>query len=506
MKYERFETHMPQHILGIDIGTTATKVIVIDNAGNLLAESSRSSILSSPKATWAEENPEQWWQNICLLVPEVLQKANIQAQDIAGIGVSGMVPALILLSDRNQVLRPSIQQNDARALDEIKLMQQNTNEIDILNKTGSAITQQSIGPKVLWLRHHEPELLKQACHIMGSYDYIGIRLTGKYSLERNWAFESGLFDFHREDWDDSLLSLAGIDRSWLSEIHWPADVIGEVTTEAAKESGLAAGTPVVAGSADHIASAFSAGLHEPGDLLIKLGGAGDILFCLNEPKMDPRLFLDYHVIPGQFLLNGCMASSGSLIRWFRDQFAPESNYSDLDHRAQKIPAGSDGLVLLPYFLGEKTPLNDPLARGTIVGLTLTHTSAHFYRAILEGISFGFNHHLVVLSEHGLEPTRVRLTNGGAHSELWRQITSDVIGLPLEQVAQHPGSSLGSAFVAGKGGGVFQDWQEIELFIKVATVTMPDKKNHVRYKKLFEVYREVYEKLKSTYPTLIRAVS
>ncbi len=496
---------MPPYLLGIDIGTTSTKVVVIDSAGGMLAEASRPSALSSRQPAWAEEDTDQWWQNLRAVVPEVLDKAGRHPGDIAGIGVSGMVPTLILTGADGQVLRPSIQQNDARAVKEIDQMQRQTDAGEVLEKTGSAITQQSIGPKLLWLRRHEPAVIGQATHVMGSYDYIVLRLTGKHSIERNWAMESGLFDFRRQDWDDRLLSLAGIDRSWLGEVHWPADVVGQVTSKAAQATGLLAGTPVVAGSADHIASAFSAGIREPGDLLVKLGGAGDILYCLDQPEMDPRLYLDYHVIPGKYMIDGCMASSGSLIRWFRDQFAPALDYEELDREAATIPAGSEGLVLLPYFLGEKTPLNDPLARGTLVGLTLAHTRAHVYRAVLEGIAYGFNHHLAVLAEHGFVPTRVRVTNGGAHSLLWRQVTADVLGLPLEQVAHHPGSSLGAAFVAGKGVGAFQDWNEIEKYIEIAAVTQPDPENHRRYQRLFRIYRQVYENLKCTYPELDRSI-
>jgi xylulokinase len=258
----------------------------------------------------------------------------------------------------------------------------------------------------------------------------------------------------------------------------------------------------VAGSADHVASAFSAGLAQPGDLLVKLGGSGDVLVCVDEPLVDGRLYLDYHVIPGKYLVNGCMAASGSLIRWFRDQFAPGEDYADLDAAAAPLPPGADGLILLPYFLGEKTPLHDPYARGTLVGLTLSHTRAHVYRAVLEGIAFGFYHHLEVLRERGLAAASARVTNGGARSTLWKQITADVLGLPLEQIAGHPGSSLGAAFVAGMGVGAFADWSEIERYIQVAAVVRPDPARHAAYERMFGLYREVYEALKDKYPRLM----
>jgi len=492
---------MIEYLLGIDIGTTSTKAILIDVTGRITAESSLPSELSCLHPGWAEEDPNQWWRNICSLVPALLNAAGIKPAQVAGIGISGMVPTLILLDQKGEVLRASIQQNDARAVEEIETLRSQTDENEFLTRTGSAITQQSIGPKLLWLRRHEPELMLRACHVMGSYDYIVHRLTDEFSAERNWALESGLYDLQREDWDDSLLDLAGIQRSWMGTLHWPADHVGELTAQAAKELNLLKGTPVVAGCADHVASAFSAGVCNEGDLLVKLGGAGDMLYCIDRAEMDARLFLDYHVIPGKFLVNGCMASSGSLIRWFRDQFAPGLDYAALDEEAATLPAGSNGLVLLPYFLGEKTPINDPFARGTLIGLSLSHTKAHVYRSILEGIAYGFNDHLRVLAEHNLKIKRTRLTNGGAHSRLWKQITSDVLGLPFEEVVNHPGSSLGASFVAGKGVGVFSDWGEIEKFIQISTTIQPDQKNYPIYQQLFEVYQLSYQALKPIYPKL-----
>jgi len=274
-----------------------------------------------------------------------------------------------------------------------------------------------------------------------------------------------------------------------------------VTEEAAGHTGLSAGTPVVAGSADHIASAFSAGVKSPGDLLVKLGGAGDILYDLDRLVVDPRLFLDYHVIPGKYLINGCMAASGSILKWFRNYLAPGSDYSSLDAEGADLPCGSDGLVLLPYFLGEKTPINDPLARGVLFGLTLSHTRAHIYRAILEGIAYGFQHHLTVLAERNLFPGKARVTNGGARSALWKQVTADVLGISLEEVANHPGSSLGAAFVAGMGTGQFKEWGEIERFIRISSVVEPRPEAHRRYQELFRIYLDLYASLKETFPAL-----
>ena len=488
------------YLLGIDIGTTATKAVIIDTEGNILAESSAGSTLMSPLPGWAEEDANQWWENVGSVCRDLWARG-FAPQDIAAVGVSGMVPTIVLLDEAGNVLRPSIQQNDARAHVEIKEFKAQTDEADILHRTGSAVTQQSIGPKLLWLWRHEPEVMARARKVLGSYDFINYRLTGVFSCEQNWALESGLFDMHKYDWADDILALARIDRSWLGEVHRPSDVIGHVTSEAAAHTGLRAGTPVVAGSADHVASAFSAGLRQQGDLLVKLGGAGDILYVLDELDPDPRLFIDYHVVPGQYLLNGCMAASGSVIKWFRNTFTPDLDYPDLDAEAEQVPPGSDGLILLPYFLGEKTPINDPLARGIFFGLTLGHTRAHMYRAILEGIAYGFMHHLEVMAERGHRPGRTMVTNGGARSRLWKQVTADVLGLRLHQIAEHPGSSLGAAFIAGMGVGLFDDWADIEKYITVAAVTEPNMEHHARYQALYRIYREVYERVKDLFPQL-----
>jgi xylulokinase len=458
-----------------------------------VAQAEAPATLRSLHIGWAEEDPAEWWSNVGAVTQNCLSQANLGPENVAAVGVSGMVPTLILLDAAGNLLRPSIQQNDARATQEILDFQAKVDETAVLHQTGSAITQQSIGPKLLWLRRNEPQVMAQAVHLMGSYDYIVYKLTGCFSCERNWALESGLFDLEQQAWDDTLLALSTIARNWLGTVYWSSDIVGQVTGEAAAQTGLTPGTPVVAGSADHIASAFSAGLNSPGDLLVKLGGAGDILYSLDKMVVDPRLFLDYHVIPGKFLVNGCMAASGSIIKWFRQGFAQDTDYDILDTEATTVSAGSEGLILLPYFLGEKTPINDPLARGIIFGLTLTHTRAHVYRAILEGIAYGFRHHLAVLAELKLTATKARVTNGGARSKLWKQITADVLNLPLEEIARHPGSSLGAAFIAGKSIGVFDEWGDIERFIQIESTVLPDPSVHARYESLFAMYLELYQR-------------
>jgi len=312
-------------------------------------------------------------------------------------------------------------------------------------------------------------------------------------VEANWALESGLYDLETEGWAGDLVEASGADPSRLPPVRRPDEVVGTVTEEAAAQTGFRAGTPVVAGSADHVASAFAAGVFEEGDLLVKLGGAGDILLATEEPLVDPRLYLDFHLVPDRYLPNGCMAATGSLIRWFQDRVAGGASLGELDREAAAVAPGADGIVVLPYFLGEKTPINDPEARGAFVGLHLGHERGHLFRAVLEATGFGFRHHVDVFAELGHPPRRLRVTDGGARSDVWTQVVADIVGMPLERLPTAGGSATGVAFAAGMGIGVFSAWKEIERFVEVAGSVEP--RDREAYEKPYRTYRALYPALK-----------
>jgi xylulokinase len=475
-------------LLGIDIGTTATKGIVLDPGVGLVAEAERPVVLHADRPGWAEEEVGDWWANVVALCAEL-----VPGREIAAVGVSGMVPCVILQDGDGAPIRRSIQQNDARATAEIAEVTARLAGARVLERTGSAITQQSVAPTILWLQRHEPGAWAATRSIAGSYDVIARRLTGERSLERNWALESGLYDLGTGAWAPDILASVDLDPALLPPVRRPDEVVGGVTAAAAAETGLRSGTPVVAGSADHVASAFAAGLTRPGDLLVKLGGAGDILLSTAEPLVDARLYLDFHLVPGMYLPNGCMAASGSFIRWFQARLAGGESLARLDEEAAASGPGAGGVVALPYMLGEKTPIHDPDARGAFVGLSLTTSRGDLFRSVLEGIAFGFRHHLDVFAELGQAPRRVRVSNGGARSRLWKQVTADVIGLPLEALAGHPGSALGAAFAAGMGAGAFADWHEIERFVEVAETIEPHP--HEAYERSYRVFRSLYPALR-----------
>jgi xylulokinase len=494
-------------ILGIDIGTTSTTGILIDGEGCTLALAQRPVDLYSDRPGWAEEDPRQWWDNTCAIVDELLAKAGRSAGDIAAVGVTGMLPAVVLLDADGRLLRRSIQQSDGRTGREVAELAAEIDAAAFVRRTGNGINQQLVAPKLRWLERHEPDVFANIATVQGSFDYINWRLTGARVIEHNWALESGFVDLASGRIDPELVALGHIDPALLPAVKPSHEVIGEVTNAAASATGLTAGTPVVAGCADHVASAFVAGIRRDGDLLIKFGGAGDILLATDRPMPDPRLFLDYHLVPGLFMPNGCMACSGAVLNWIVRELAGgvdvvgETPHSCLDRLAANVSPGAEGLILLPYFLGEKTPIHDPYARGTLVGLGLHHNLGHIWRAALEAVALGFRHHVEVFEELGLSVRRVVASDGGAQSRVWMQIAADVLGRPIELLAGHPGSCLGAAYVAGIATDSFAGWDEIARYVRPARTVTPEPASVDRYAQHYTLYRELYQRLEPFYPRL-----
>jgi xylulokinase len=500
-------------VLGLDIGTTSTIGILADTDGAVLALADAPVTLHSAHPGWAEEEPEEWWANACAICRRLLAEARLPPSAVKAVGVTGMVPALVLLDADGRPIRRSIQQSDGRTGAEVAEIAREVDAARFLARTGNGVNQQLVAPRLRWLARHEPDAFARIRTVLGSYDFIAGRLTGAPALERNWALEAGFLDLGTGMIAPDLVALGGIAPERLPPLRAGEAIIGTVTQAAAAETGLAAGTPVVAGAADHVASAFVAGIAAPGDLLIKFGGAGDVLLATAEPKPDPRLFLDFHVVPGLYMPNGCMVASGSLLNWFvanlaRDQQAlAEAEggraHARLDALAAAVRPGSEGLVLLPYFLGEKTPLHDPAARGTLVGLGLHHGQAHLWRAFLEAVAYGFRHHVDVAEEIGYPVTRIVASDGGTRSALWMQIAADVLGRPVQLLEGHPGSCLGAAYVAGVAIGALPGWGEMGRFVRPARTVEPNPAAAALYAEAYAAYRALYAALEPFYPRLAR---
>jgi len=484
---------MASLVLGIDAGTTSTKVVLADplTADPLtavVAQASAPAALSSPQPGWAEAETAQWWANVCVLIPQVLREAGVTAADVAAVAATGMVPAVIPADAAGRALRPAILQNDTRAKDEVVELAAALPDLDFTAQTGSALTQQSVAPTLRWLARHEPGTWAQTATVLGSYDWLAVALGARPHVERNWAIESGLYALSDGEFLDPVLDWldrAGIDRAVLPPVADPGTVVGAVSSAAAAQTGLKPGTLIVAGGADHVLSAYAAGLASPGDWLVKLGGAGDIVVVTGDVFVDARLYLDAHPRHGLWLPNGCMATSGSLIRWFQ---SASGGPPIAELEAEAAAAAPAELICLPYFLGEKSPLHDPDLRGAFLGLHLGHTRGDLYRSILEGIAYGFRQHAQIFAERGVALREsARVSNGGSKSRVWKQILADALGVTLEPILDHPGAALGAALAAAVGAGLLADWAAAGDLVTIGEPIEPDTSLKDRYAQAYQLY-------------------
>jgi xylulokinase len=494
-------------VLGLDIGTTSTIGILIRLPDTVLQIVSRPVQLFSAQPGWAEEDPNQWWDNVQGICRELLESTGTAADDVAAVGVTGMTPPVVLLDAAGELLRRSILQSDGRCAEEVTELRSEHDEAAFLARTGNGINQQLVATKLRWLARHEPEVTARISTVFGSYDYINWRLTGERAVEQNWALEAGFVDVRTDLVDPELIALSGLPASVVPRKVKSHEILGTVSATAALQTGLHPETPVIGGAADLIASALAAGIVTSGDVLIKFGGSVDILTASRTVHPDARMFLDYHLIPGLYMPNGCMATGGSALNWFVANFAggqlAEAQrrgltlHQLLDQLAAQRPAGSDGVAVLPYFLGEKTPLHDPAARGVFEGLSLSHDIGHLWRALLEAYAYAIAHHVEVLRAMGHSMRRFVVSDGGAASAVWMQIVADVLQEPVQRLAGHPGSCLGAAWAAAIGAGLESDWSGINRFVSAADLVEPNAalagtygQGYVRFRAL---YTRVYGK-------------
>ncbi|MEI6710439.1 MAG: FGGY family carbohydrate kinase [Actinomycetota bacterium] len=470
-------------LLGIDLGSSGVKAILLDPERGIVASASHEVDLFSDQPGWAEADTDQWWTAVVSLVPKLLVEANVTKDDVSGIATSGMVPAVVCVNEAGLPLRRAMLQNDARATAEISELRASLAEVDLLRLTGSILSQQSVAPTALWLARNEPKIWAETKHLVGSYDWMLMRMGAPVHVEKNWALESGLYDLELNPLLE-VTAATGIVWPQLAEVKSPSSPVGNLSSSAASQLGLLAGTPLFVGGADHVLSAYGAGLVNAGDVLVKLGGAGDILAVTDEVFVDSRLYLDAHPIPGKWLPNGCMATSGSLLRWEQALFGGLS-LTELDDQAENSQPGA--LLALPYFLGEKTPLHDPNLRGVIAGLHLGTTRGDIHRSFLEAIAYGFRSHFEILAEGGVRIGSVRITNGGSKSRLWRQILADVLNRDLISIINHPGASYGAAVMAGLGSGAISDWSYVAGSLEPGEIISPNPDNVARYAKRYEEF-------------------
>ena len=435
------------YFLGLDVSTTATKALLLDERGTVVGVAAAEYGYETPRPLWCEQDPALWWDGAVQSIRAVLEQSNVAAEEIAAVGLTGQMHGLVLLDAKGQVLRPALLWNDQRTAAECDEIRARVGRERLIQQTGNDALTGFTAPKLLWVRTHEPEIYDRIAHVLLPKDYVRYRLTGAMATDKAGAAGTLLLDLRRRDWSEDVLDALGIPPGWLPPTHEGPAVTGTLSAEVAQATGLAAGTPVVAGGGDQAAGAVGVGAVREGVVSLVLGTSGVVFATSNEPFVEPegRLHAFCHAVPGRWHLMGVMLSAAGSLRWFRDTLAPGVSFDDLLAPAADLPPGSDGLLFLPYLTGERTPHPDPLARGAFVGLTVRHTRAHLTRAVLEGVAFGLRDGFELMREAGLPvPDEVRVSGGGARSPLWRQILADVLDADLVTVNTTEGAAFGAA--------------------------------------------------------------
>ncbi|HYH93858.1 MAG TPA: xylulokinase [Candidatus Saccharimonadales bacterium] len=490
------------YVIGIDASTTATKAVLLDEAGAVVAVGAVEYGFETPQPRWSEQSPDLWWDGAIRAIGQVLSASGVPGADVAAIGLTGQMHGLVLLDASDAVLRPAILWNDQRtqeACDEIRAAMGGVERL--VEITGNDALTGFTAPKLVWVRDHEPEIWSRVAHVVLPKDYVRLRLTGEYALDKADGSGTALFDLTARDWSAEVLEALRIDPAWMPRTFEGPAVTGMVTAEAASLTGLRAGTPVVAGGGDQAANAVGVGAVRPGVVALSLGTSGVVFATTDTPIRDPRgqVHAFCHAVPGRWHLMTVMLSAAGSLRWFRDALAPGEDYGALAASAGDVPAGSDGLLFLPYLTGERSPHPDPLARGAFVGLTIGHDRRHMTRAVLEGVAFGLRDGLDQMLAAGMPvPAQVRASGGGTASPVWRQILADVLGAEIATVSTAEGAAAGAALLAAVGAGWFEDVEAAtDTLVRVTPVAAPGS-DAGPYAEAHGRYRELYPALAPTF--------
>lgn len=493
------------YLLGIDIGTSACKAALFDRKGQVLAAANGEYPVYYPEEGWAEQNPEEWWSAVCEAVRQVIRKAGIQPEEIAGVGIDGQSWSAIAIDKGGKVLTNTPIWMDTRAQSICDRLNEEIGEDEIFRIAGNSLQPSYTTAKILWYKENLPEVYSKIYKILQSNSYIAFKLTGQISQDLSQGYGLHCFDMRTGQWDEEMCRKMGIPRDFLPEIVPSDRIIGTVTKKAAEESGLAEGTPVAAGGLDAACGTLGAGVIHSGETQEQGGQAGGMSICIEKYQADPRLILGFHVIPGKWLLQGGTTGGGGVMRWFEKEFADYerlmreqtgiSSLDQLNEIAEKVKPGCDGLVFLPYMAGERSPIWNPYAKGVFYGLDFSKTKGHMVRACMEGVAFSLRHNLETAEEAGAKAEILRAMGGSANSLLWTQIKSDVTGKTMAVPASDTATTLGAALLAGVGTGFYKDYEEaVAETVKVTRKHQPDPEKKAVYDKNYETYLELYRSL------------
>ena len=490
---------MPEPLLlGLDVGTSAIKAIIVSPSGDVVASASTPLSLATPQPGWAEQEPEAWWSGAATCIRKVL--AARPEGGIAAVGISGQMHSSVFLDRSGRVIRPALLWSDGRTSAECaEITRRVGGENHLRDWVRNPALEGFTLPKVLWLRNHEPAAFDRLATVLLAKDFIRFRLTGALGTEPSDASGTLMFDPARLAWSADILKSVDLTPALLPNVGGSHEVLGRVSVEGAAATGLSVGTPVVGGGADNACGALGVGAIAPGEVVASWGTSGTMLAPTAEPLVDPRLRAHTfcHVVPGVWYLMGVVLSAGGAFAWYRDQFAREwHGKHDADSRlteeAATVLPGAEGVTFLPYLLGERTPHRDAAVRGAFVGLSLSHSRAHLTRAVLEGVCFAMRDSLAVLREVGLTPSQLLLTGGGARSPFIRRLQAEVYGLPVCTVNREEGPAYGAALLAGVGAGVFPDLAAaVQWTLIRRTPEVPHAEIHLAYEDVYRRYRAAF---------------
>ena len=495
------------YLLGIDIGTSACKVAIFNKSGQVMASASGDYPVYYPREGWAQQKPDEWWSAVCGAIRECLKMGNISGEQIAGIGIDGQSWSAIAIDCEGNVLTDTPIWMDTRAQEICDRLNNEIGSENIFQIAGNSLQPSYTTAKILWYKENMPEVYGRIYKILQSNSFIAYRLTGAVTQDLSQGYGLHCFDMRTGSWDENMCEKLGIPVEFLPEIVPCDEVVGTVTEEAAIMSGLEAGTPVVAGGLDAACGTLGAGVIHPGETQEQGGQAGGMSICIDTYKADPSLILGFHVVPGRWLLQGGTTGGGGVMRWFEREFADYererqketgmSSLEQLNEIAGETPAGSEGVVFLPYMSGERSPVWNPYAKGVFYGLDFAKTKGHMVRACMEGVAFSLRHNLEVAEAAGAKAEILRAMGGSANSLLWTQIKADVTGKTIVVPASDTATTLGAALLAGVGVGFYEDYEEaVSMTVKETRRHEPDLSNKEIYDKTYCTYRNLYESLKN----------
>ena len=491
--------------LGIDIGTGGTRALLVDAGGQVrYSFVAPHQDMQMPRPLWAEQHPDDWWRAAQIAVLGVLEQAHIDGRAVQGIGLSGQMHGLVMLNARHEVIRPALIWCDQRSQRQVDLINSSVGADRVLNWIANPVLTGFTLPKLLWVRDNEPQSFDAIRQILLPKDYIRFKLTGEFATDVSDASGTALFDVVNRNWSAEMVSALALDKAILPRACESSTITGKVSEAAAKLTGLAPGTPVVAGAGDQAASAIGNGIVQTGEMSCTVGTSGVVFAYLEKPSYDPggRVHTFCHAIPNAWHVMGVTQGAGLSLQWFRNRFAPDAEYDDLTAEAALSPSGAHGLFWLPYLMGERTPHLDANARAAWVGLTAKHQRADMVRSILEGVCYSLKDGLEIIASLGARPALVRLSGGGARSPLWHQLFADIFDSRVVTLETQEGSAYGAALLALIGTGEYAGAVELcRTAIKEVSVKEPQSEEVEFYKRRYRAFRSLYPALKPAFQAI-----